>query len=116
MRANIEKEDEVEFVKEHAGEGVGLFRSEYLYLAAPQVPSEESQYHSYKTVAEAFPDHPSGDPHAGLGRRQTDEWRAAFISARGQPVSGVPGDSFCLEHLDIFQIATAAILRVKCAR
>jgi len=113
MRANIEKEDEVEFVKEHAGEGVGLFRSEYLYLAAPQVPSEESQYHSYKTVAEAFPDHPVVIRTLDLGGDKPMSGAPHLFPREDNPFLGFRAIRFCLEHLDIFKSQLRAILRAS---
>ena len=44
LRANIEKVDEISLVKDFLADGVGLFRTEYLYLNANRIPSEEEQY------------------------------------------------------------------------
>ena len=58
LRANIEKVDEIGLVKENSASGVGLFRTEFLYLSDNRVPSEEEQYLAYKAVAEAFAPEP----------------------------------------------------------
>ncbi len=56
LRANIELPQEIRAVVERGGDGVGLFRSEYLLLARRRVPSEEEQYEDYKKViAAAYP-------------------------------------------------------------
>src|SRR5690606_15364168 len=57
-RAHIEMAEEVEFVKEHAGEGVVLFRTEFLFLRSQKIPSEEELYNAYRRVAEAFAPEP----------------------------------------------------------
>ena len=58
LRANIELPGEVDAVIDHGGEGIGLFRSEYLFLAQSAVPGEEEQYRDYKRVIEAVAPHP----------------------------------------------------------
>jgi len=54
LRANIELPSELPDVAAYGAEGIGLFRSEFLYLAAaPGVPSEDAQYEVYRRVAQA---------------------------------------------------------------
>ena len=53
LRANIEKVDEAALVKEYLADGVGLFRTEFLYLSSGRIPSENEQYLAYKAIAEA---------------------------------------------------------------
>ena len=113
MRANIEKEDEVDFVKEHAGEGVGLFRSEYLYLAAPKVPSEESQFESYRTVAVAFPYDPVVIRTLDLGGDKPMSGAPHLFPREDNPFLGFRAIRFCLEHVDIFKSQLRAILRAS---
>ena len=53
-------------------EGVGLLRSEFLYLQRDHLPDEEEQYQAYRPIAETVRP-PAGHPaHAGCGRRQGD--------------------------------------------
>jgi phosphotransferase system enzyme I (PtsI) len=113
LRANIEKEDEVDFVKEHAGEGVGLFRSEYLYLAAPKVPSEESQFESYRTVAAAFPNDPVVIRTLDLGGDKPMSGAPHLFPREDNPFLGFRAIRFCLEHVDIFKSQLRAILRAS---
>ncbi len=54
LYCNIGSPDDVDAVLENDGQGIGLFRSEFLYLAADDYPSEEDQFNAYKTVAEAM--------------------------------------------------------------
>jgi len=58
LRANLELPQEVRSVVSHGGEGVGLFRSEYLFLARKRLPSEEDQLADYRRVIEAVSPHP----------------------------------------------------------
>ncbi|WP_221033000.1 phosphoenolpyruvate--protein phosphotransferase [Actomonas aquatica] len=113
LRANIEKPDEVELVREHAAEGVGLFRSEYLYLAAPRVPSEEEQYQAYKTVAEAFGDAPVVIRTLDLGGDKPMSGAPHLFPREDNPFLGFRAIRFCLEHHDIFKAQLRAILRAS---
>jgi len=54
LGANIEIPDEVESALAHGAEGIGLFRTEYLFIARDDVPSEDEQYEAYRRVAEAM--------------------------------------------------------------
>ena len=113
LRANIEKEDECQLVKDHAGEGVGLFRSEYLYLAVPKVPDEESQYLAYRTVAEAFGDMPVVIRTLDLGGDKPMSGAPHLFPREDNPFLGFRAIRFCLKHLDIFKTQLRAILRAS---
>ncbi len=54
LYCNIGSPDDVDAVLENDGQGVGLFRSEFLYLAASDYPTEDEQFEAYKKVAEAM--------------------------------------------------------------
>ncbi|MCD7801435.1 MAG: hypothetical protein LUH09_00750, partial [Clostridiales bacterium] len=51
---NIGSPEDVSAVLANDGQGIGLFRSEFLYLAASDYPTEEEQFQAYKSVAEAM--------------------------------------------------------------
>ncbi|MCH9609375.1 MAG: Phosphoenolpyruvate-protein phosphotransferase [Chlamydiales bacterium] len=59
LSANIEAFSEVETLLQNGGEGVGLFRSEYLFLARDSFPSEEEQFEGYRLLVEKVHGHPS---------------------------------------------------------
>src|SRR3954464_3478190 len=52
LSANIELPKEAESVVQNGAEGIGLYRTEFLYLNRPTLPSEEEQYETYRTVAQ----------------------------------------------------------------
>ncbi len=52
LEANIELPAEVDSVKQYSSEGIGLFRTEYLYLSKKDFPSEDEQYQEYKKVVD----------------------------------------------------------------
>src|SRR5712671_2362835 len=54
LSANIEQAADTESVKAYGAEGVGLFRTEYLFIDREHLPNEEQQYEAYRTVATAL--------------------------------------------------------------
>lgn len=52
LMANIEIPEEIPTVLAYGAEGIGLYRSEYIFINSPSVPSEEEQYQTYKTICE----------------------------------------------------------------
>jgi len=110
LHANIEFPEEVETAKKYGAEGIGLYRTEYLYLNRNDLPSEEEQFLAYKNVAEKMGD------NKPIIRRTVDIGGDKFTSAlptTGElnPFLGWRGIRFCLERKDIFETQLRAILR-----
>jgi len=111
LSANIELPDEVEAVPRNGAEGIGLYRTEFLYLNRTTLPSEEEQYATYRKVAEQVQPHPliirtfdlGGDKVAG----------ALDAGDEMNPFMGHRAIRFCLEHLDIFKAQLRAIIRAS---
>ncbi len=109
--ANIGGPDEAARVVECDGEGVGLFRTEFLFMDRDSVPTEEEQFKAYKTVAETLEGKPviirtldiGGDkalPYLGL---ETEE----------NPFLGFRAVRFCLKRPDIYRPQLRALLRAS---
>ncbi|ATC65918.1 phosphoenolpyruvate--protein phosphotransferase [Nibricoccus aquaticus] len=113
LRANIEKVDEVKLVRENSASGVGLFRTEFLYLSDNRVPSEEEQYAAYKAVAEAFPDEPVVIRTLDLGGDKPMTGNPDLFPEESNPFLGFRAIRFCLEHKEIFKDQLRAILRAS---
>jgi len=113
LRANIEKVDEIGLVRENSASGVGLFRTEFLYLSDNRVPSEEEQYAAYKAVAEAFPDDPVVIRTLDLGGDKPMAGNPELFPEESNPFLGFRAIRFCLEHKDIFKDQLRAILRAS---
>ena len=58
LTANIEQAEDADSVAASGAEGVGLFRTEYLFINRDQLPTEEEQYQAYRKVAAALKPHP----------------------------------------------------------
>jgi phosphotransferase system enzyme I (PtsI) len=113
LRANIEKVDEIALVKENSAAGVGLFRTEFLYLSDNRVPSEEEQFIAYKAVAEAFAPEPVVIRTLDLGGDKPMTGNPDLFPEESNPFLGFRAIRFCLEHRDIFKDQLRAILRAS---
>jgi phosphotransferase system enzyme I (PtsI) len=109
LSANIELLPELEAVKRHGCDGVGLYRTEFLFLHRSDLPSEEEQLDAYRQAAEA------SFPHSCI-IRTIDIGGDKFLSfpevAREiNPFLGLRAIRFCLKRQDIFRTQLRAILR-----
>ena len=114
LSANIELPEDVDAVKANGAEGIGLYRTEFLYLNRNTLPTEDEQYEIYRTVAARVRPDPliirtfdlGGDKLAPGTVDITDELN---------PFLGWRAIRFCLENIDIFKTQLRAILRAAAA-
>jgi phosphotransferase system enzyme I (PtsI) len=109
--ANIELVDEIPSVLQHGAEGIGLYRTEYLYLNRKDLPSEEDHFNAYKKVVEGI------YPHQAI-IRTLDIGGDKFLShldlaAEMNPAMGLRAIRFSLKEVDIFKVQLRAILRAS---
>ena len=90
LSANIEDQNDIEAVIANGAEGVGLFRTEFLFINRDSLPSEEEQYKVYREVAAALKPQLDHHPHARPGRRQI--CLAPATGAGDESVSRLAGD------------------------
>ena len=109
LLANIGSGEDVDAVLENDGEGIGLFRSEFLYLGKEQLPSEEEQFQIYKNVAKRMGDKKVIIRTLDLG---ADKQAPCFpMEKEENPAMGCRGIRLCLEHPKAFKSQLKAILR-----
>jgi len=109
LSANIELHDEVESVLEHGAEGIGLYRTEFIYIGREGLPTEDEQFLIYKDVASRLAPMPVIIRTMDLGG---DKFLSAFESPKEiNPYLGWRGIRFCLARKDIFKTQLRAILR-----
>lgn len=112
IKGNIELPAEAELIKRYGAEGIGLFRSEFLFLEKEaNIPDEDEQFEAYKSVVEAV----APDP---VVIRTLDIGGDKFVSHLGlpeelNPFMGCRAIRFCLEQPEIFKIQLRAILRAS---
>lgn len=110
IMANIEKVDEVRLVQEYSADGVGLFRTEYLYLNSARMPSEAEQFLAYKTVAEALAPNPVVIRTLDLGGDKPMASKPELFPKESNPFMGFRAIRFCLENPTIFKEQLRAVL------
>src|SRR5436309_2644472 len=112
LSANIELPEDVDAVAANGAEGIGLYRTEFLYLNRNTLPTEDEQYETYRKVAERV--RPKqliirtfdlGDDKLAAG--------AVDIGDELNPFLGWRAIRFCLENQDIFKTQLRAILRAS---
>jgi len=111
IEANIGVPAEAEVALAHGATGIGLFRTEFLFVDQPTLPDEETQFRAYRQAAEVMGDYPviirtldaGGDkPLPGI----TDRGEAEM-----NPFLGVRGLRLCLQYPDLFRSQVRALLR-----
>lgn len=110
LLANIEVPEEVQNVLEYGADGIGLFRSEFLFLGG-HVPGEEEQYRAYRKVVEALNGKPVTIRTLDIGGDKV----LPELGAAGDknPLLGWRAIRFCLEKTEIFKTQLRAILRAS---
>ena len=112
LSANIELPEDVEAVAANGAEGIGLYRTEFLYLNRSELPTEQEQFETYRKVAERVRPDPliirtfdlGGDKLAPGTVDITDELN---------PFLGWRAIRLCLENIDIFKTQLRAVLRAS---
>jgi len=110
LMANIERVDEIGLLKEYSAPGVGLFRTEYLYLNSSRIPTEQEQFLAYKAVAEALAPHPVIIRTLDIGGDKPMTSNPELFTKEANPFLGCRGIRFCLNNPEIFKDQLRAIL------
>jgi phosphotransferase system enzyme I (PtsI) len=110
LMANSEKAEEVAKAKLYSADGIGLFRTEFLFLNSARFPTEQEQFVAYKTVAAAMAPHPVIIRTLDLGGDKPMVGKADLFPKENNPFMGFRAIRFCLEHQDIFKEQLRAIL------
>lgn len=112
LRANIEGIDGLPRIRSAGADGVGLFRTEYLFLSHLRFPGEEEQFQAYRRVAEAFAPHPVVIRTLDFGADKVDR-NSRYYNEEANPFLGFRAIRFCLEFTDVFKDQIRAILRAS---
>ncbi|MFQ5647352.1 MAG: phosphoenolpyruvate--protein phosphotransferase, partial [bacterium] len=109
LLANIEFPEEIKSVLEHGAEGIGLFRTEYLYLDRKDLPGEEEQFEAYKFVAQSFKGKQTIIRTLDLGGDKIEPH--LNIESESNPALGVRAIRYAFRRKPIFKQQLRAILR-----
>jgi len=112
LSANIELPEDVEAVAANGAEGIGLYRTEFLYLNRTSLPTEHEQFETYRRVAERLRPDPLIIRTFDLGGDKLAPG-TVDIADELNPFLGWRAIRLCLEHIDIFKTQLRAILRAS---
>ena len=111
LLANIEFPEEADVAMRSGASGVGLYRTEFLFLNRKDLPSEEEHFETYRRVAEKFVRHPVTIRTFDLGG---DKFASQLeLADEMNPAMGLRAIRFCLKEKDIFKAQIRAILRAS---
>ncbi|WNS46438.1 phosphoenolpyruvate--protein phosphotransferase [Paenibacillus sp. MMS20-IR301] len=111
LAANIGTPNDVAGVIENGGEGVGLYRTEFLYMGRDKLPSEEVQYNAYRTVLENMQGKPVVVRTLDIGGDK--ELPYLELPKEMNPFLGFRAIRLCLDRQDIFRTQLRALLRAS---
>jgi len=111
LLGNIEFPDEAEMVLQKGGEGIGLYRTEFLYLNRPSEPTEEDHYQAYAETVDVFKHRPVIIRTADLGADKYTQSKR--FAPEPNPFLGLRSIRFCLQNLMMFKTQLHAILRAS---
>lgn len=106
---NIGKPEDAEKVIQNGGEGIGLFRTEFLFMDRPSLPTEEEQFEAYSTVAKSMGSKEVIIRTLDIGGDKAVPYLE--IPKEDNPFLGYRAIRYCLDNPDIFKIQLRAILR-----
>ncbi len=108
---NIEFPDEAELVLQKGGEGIGLYRTEFLYLNRPTEPTEQEHYEAYAETVRVFQHRPVIIRTVDLGADKYTQSKR--FAPEPNPFLGLRSIRFCLQNLMMFKTQLRAILRAS---
>jgi len=111
LLGNIEFPDEAEMVLQKGGEGIGLYRTEFLFLNRPDEPTEEDHYNAYAETVSVFKHRPVIIRTVDLGADKYTQSKR--FAPEPNPFLGLRSIRFCLQNLMMFKTQLRAILRAS---
>lgn len=113
LQANIELPDDIRAAKKSGCTGIGLLRTEYLYMNREQLPSEEEQFSAYRSLIRRMKGAPVTIRTLDLGAdKQVDSGRSD-TPLPSNPALGLRAIRLCLQDQELFHTQLRAILRAS---
>ena len=111
LLGNIEFPEEATTTIENGGDGVGLYRTEFLWLTRNHAPSEEEQFEAYRKAVELLDGHPLTIRTLDLGADKYTQQQAE--EPERNPFLGLRSIRYCLQNLPMFKTQLRAIVRAS---
>lgn len=108
MEANIELPEEAADALAAGAEGIGLFRSEFLFMGRPDLPDEEEQYEAYASVVRTMAGRPVTIRTLDIGADKTLDGE---VTVATNPALGLRAIRYCLANPEMFNTQLRALLR-----
>lgn len=109
LLANVEFPQEAQHCLDEGGDGIGLYRTEFLYLQDKGDPSEDQQYEAYREVIRAMSGRPVTIRTFDLGADKYTQEKS--VDREPNPMLGLRSIRYSLQRLDMFKIQLRAVLR-----
>jgi phosphotransferase system enzyme I (PtsI) len=113
LKANIEIPEEVDAADTHGADGIGLYRSEFLFMRSDHLPDEQEQFDAYSRVLAAMKPRPVTIRTLDLGGDKLMNSLQVQGGGEKNPILGWRAIRFCLSHVDIFRTQLRALLRAS---
>lgn len=111
LMGNIEMVEEIPSLLDHGAEGIGLYRTEFLYLNRKDLPTEDEHFKVYKKAVERVSPHPTIIRTLDIGG---DKFLSQMeLAPEMNPAMGLRAIRFCLKEPDIFKTQLKGILRAS---
>ncbi|MBK1782166.1 phosphoenolpyruvate--protein phosphotransferase [Advenella sp. WQ 585] len=110
LEANIELPHEVDEVMNLGADGIGLFRSEFLFMGRETLPDEQEQYEAYSYVLKTMQGKPVTIRTLDIGSDKTLDGEATVAA---NPALGLRAVRYCLSRPEMFQTQLRALLRAS---
>ncbi len=111
VMGNIEFPEEVDHCTERGADGIGLYRTEFLYLERDKEPTEENHFEAYQKVISKTKERPVIIRTLDLGADKIPSDFVEIIGKQPNPVLGLRSIRLCLRNLPLFKTQLRAILR-----
>ncbi len=113
LGANIETPEEIRSVLKHGANGIGLYRSEFMYLSRTSMPGEEEHFQNYIQIAKMMMPYDVIIRTIDLGGDKIAKLGLMEIGREANPFMGLRAIRFCLKYPEIFKVQLKGILRAS---
>jgi phosphotransferase system enzyme I (PtsI) len=111
LLGNIEFPEEVQHCMHHGAQGIGLYRTEFLYLGQDKIPTEDDHYQAYRKVLEPYQNEPVVIRTLDLGADKLPRSIQPYSGEMANPFLGLRSLRLCLQNKPLFKIQLRALLR-----